>query len=87
MAWLQRLDTGEMQMISHSRIVVPLADGAEGERRMRQYGTFSTMNRCWNQRRSEETIGIYWTTLRSGHTIIRCIESNAVGGPLFPTKR
>jgi hypothetical protein len=56
-AWLERLDTGEMAVITRPRIVVPLPDQgpADVERRRRHYGDFSTMNRTWNQGRSEVT--------------------------------
>jgi Hypothetical methyltransferase/Probable Zinc-ribbon domain/Type III restriction enzyme, res subunit/Helicase conserved C-terminal domain len=57
MAWLHRLDTGEVTTITRSKIVVPLPQGDEAERQrcLRSYGTFSTMNRHWNQTRSEKT--------------------------------
>ena len=57
MAWLERLDTGEMAVITRPRIVVPLPDQGpvDVERRRRRYGDFSTMNRRWNQGRSEAT--------------------------------
>jgi hypothetical protein len=57
MAWLERLETGEVEVITRSRIVVPLpdADQADVKRRLRRYGDFSTMNRKWNQTRSETT--------------------------------
>jgi superfamily II DNA or RNA helicase len=57
MAWLERLETGEMAVITRPRIVVPLADkGPEDvERRRRRYGDFSTMNRTWNKGRSAAT--------------------------------
>ena len=56
-AWLERLETGEMAVITRPRIVVPLPDRgpAEVERRRRRYGDFSTMNRAWNQGRSDAT--------------------------------
>jgi superfamily II DNA or RNA helicase len=57
MAWLERLETGEMAIITRPRIVIPLPDkGPEDvERRRRRYGDFSTMNRAWNQGRSAAT--------------------------------
>ena len=57
MAWLQRLDSGEVEVISRPRIVVPLpdADPDDVTHRQRRYGDFSTMNRTWNQTRSENT--------------------------------
>jgi hypothetical protein len=56
MAWLQRLDAGEVEILSRPRIVVPLPDTepADVERRRRRYGDFSAMNRTWNQGRSED---------------------------------
>ncbi len=57
MAWLERLDNGDLTVITRPTIVIPLpnVDVADGERRLRRYGTFSTMNRIWNQGRSHET--------------------------------
>ena len=57
MAWLERLDNGDLTVITRPTIVIPLpnVDVADGERRLRRYGTFSTMNRIWNQGRSYET--------------------------------
>jgi superfamily II DNA or RNA helicase len=57
MAWLQRLEAGEVQVVTRTRIVVPLpeADPADVTGRRRRYGDFSTMNRTWNQTRSEAT--------------------------------
>jgi hypothetical protein len=56
-AWLERLETGEMAVISRPRVVVPLPDkGPEDVGRWRQrYGDFSTLNRTWNQGRSTAT--------------------------------
>jgi len=56
-AWLQRLEAGEVQVVTRARIVVPLpdADPADVKRRRRRYGDFSGMNRIWNQTRSEGT--------------------------------
>jgi hypothetical protein len=57
MAWLQRLEAGEVQVVARARIVVPLpdTDPADVKRRQRRYGDFSAMNRVWNQTRSETT--------------------------------
>ena len=43
MAWLQRLDAGEVEVITRPRIVVPLpdTDPADVKRRRRRYGDFS----------------------------------------------
>ncbi len=56
-AWLQRLEAGEVQVATRARIVVPLpdVDPADVKRRRRRYGDFSAMNRVWNQTRSERT--------------------------------
>jgi hypothetical protein len=56
-AWLDRLETGEVEVITRSRIVVPLPDidPKDVKRRQRRYGDFSTMNRTWNQSKSETT--------------------------------
>ena len=57
MAWLQRLDSGQVQVVTRERITVPLpdADSADVERRRVCYGDFSRMNHRWNQGRSETT--------------------------------
>ncbi len=57
MAWLQRLDSGQVQVVTRERITVPLpdADSADVERRRVRYGDFSRMNHRWNQGRSETT--------------------------------
>jgi hypothetical protein len=57
MAWLERLDAGEVEVISRPRIVVPLpdTDPADVKRRRRRYGDFSAMNHRWNQGRSDTT--------------------------------
>jgi superfamily II DNA or RNA helicase len=57
MAWLERLDTGAVEVVTRPRIVVPLpdTDPADVKRRRRRYGDFSTMNRTWNQGRSDAT--------------------------------
>jgi hypothetical protein len=56
-AWLERLDAGEVQVISRARIVVPLPEDnvADVQHRRRRYGDFSQMNQRWNQGRSEAT--------------------------------
>ena len=43
MAWLQRLDSGQVQVVTRERITVPLpdADQADVERRRVRYGDFS----------------------------------------------
>jgi hypothetical protein len=57
MAWLERLDTGEVAVITRPRIVVPLpaVDPNDVRRRRRRYGDFSAMNRTWNKAPSENT--------------------------------
>jgi hypothetical protein len=57
MAWLERLESGEVEVVSRPKIVVPLpdTDPADVKRRRRRYGDFSGMNRRWNQGRSEVT--------------------------------
>jgi len=57
MAWLKRLDSGDISLVTRSKIIVPLPqeDETEIQRRLRQYGAFSTMNHLWNQSRSETT--------------------------------
>ncbi len=54
MAWLERLHTGDLAVITRPRITVPLPDlgPADTERRVHRYGDFSSMNRSWNQARS-----------------------------------
>ena len=69
MAWLERLDAGEVEVISRPRITVPLPDtdpadmkrhplslpfSLGGEGRVRGcYGDFSAINQRWNQGRSD----------------------------------
>ena len=54
--WLGRLTTGELEVVSRTPITVALSpDSAESERRTRNYGDFSTMNRRWNQTDSAKT--------------------------------
>jgi hypothetical protein len=57
MAWLERLETGEMAVVTRPRIAIPLPDNGpeDVEGRRRRYGDFSTMNRAWNQGRSVAT--------------------------------
>src|SRR5260370_7420787 len=54
MAWLQRLETGEVQVVTRARIVVPLPDTnpADVKRRQRRYADFSAMNHPWNTTRT-----------------------------------
>ena len=57
MAWLERLEAGEVEVITRPRLVVPLPDTDPNDvkRRRHRYGDFSTMNRTWNQTRSDAT--------------------------------
>lgn len=57
LAWLERLETGDVDAVSRAKVVVPLpdVDAAPMARRLRRYGDFSQMNRTWNQRRSAVT--------------------------------
>jgi len=57
MAWLERLESGELQTITRSKIVIPLPeiDSVEVERRKRRYGDFSAINNRWNNSHSERT--------------------------------
>lgn len=56
MGWLGRLTTGQVEVVSRTAIAVALSpDTAESERRARNYGDFSTMNRRWNQTDSAKT--------------------------------
>jgi hypothetical protein len=57
MAWLERLDAGEVEVISRPKIVVPLpeTDPADAKRRQRRFGDFSALNHRWNQGRSDAT--------------------------------
>jgi hypothetical protein len=56
-AWLERLETGAVTVITRPRIVVPLPadDPTEVEQRQRRYGDFSHLNQAWNRSRSEVT--------------------------------
>jgi superfamily II DNA or RNA helicase len=56
MAWLERLDGGEVEVITRPKIVVPLPDTDQaGMKRRRRYGDFSKMNLAWNQSASAAT--------------------------------
>lgn len=59
MAWLERLDWGQLEVISRGKIAAPvLEDGASGSRRRRRTcGDFSGMNRAWNAARGGATHG------------------------------
>ena len=56
-AWLERLDGGDIRTIARPSIVVPLPDRdpSEIDSRQRRYGDFSRMNRTWNGRGSAQT--------------------------------
>ena len=57
MKWLERLDGGEVEVISRRTITVPLPsdDSATVKRRRSQYGDFSRLNNTWNRRHSGKT--------------------------------
>ena len=54
MAWLERLEQGQVAAVTRRKIVVPLSDD-EGETRQRlaRYGDFSQLNNRWNRSNSE----------------------------------
>ena len=54
MAWLERLEHGQVAAVSRRRIVVPLSDD-EGTARQRlaRYGDFSQLNNRWNRSNSK----------------------------------
>ncbi|MCL1465503.1 RRP8 family class I SAM-dependent methyltransferase [Argonema galeatum] len=56
-AWLERLASGEVQIITRPEIIVPIPDTnpAEVQQRLARYGDFSTLNRHWNQTHSATT--------------------------------
>jgi superfamily II DNA or RNA helicase len=57
MAWLERLETGQVETITRPKIIIPLPedDPTDVQRRQHRYGDFSTLNRLWNQSRSDTT--------------------------------
>ncbi|MEY4645405.1 MAG: hypothetical protein RLZZ596_2236 [Pseudomonadota bacterium] len=57
MAWLERLDSGEVQTVTRTPIVVSFDDLPESEttKRIRKFGDFSEMNRRWNTSLSSTT--------------------------------
>ena len=59
MAWLERLYTGDLAVITRPKITIPLPDlgPADAERRVRTYGDFSTMNRSWRMTATRGCIG------------------------------
>ena len=54
LGWLQKLETG-VKVIDRSVIVVPLPEDDEVEKLQRRKSDFSSMNRLWNQTKSENT--------------------------------
>ena len=57
MLWLERLENGLETTILRRKIVVPLSgDENESDKRLAQYGDFSTMNNRWNQSKSENLL-------------------------------
>ena len=54
LAWLERLEQGQVTAITRRRIIVPLSDD-EGETRQRlaRYGDFSQLNNRWNRSNSK----------------------------------
>ena len=57
LAWLKRLESGDLRNISRQPIVVSLSSLSEDElaKRFKRYGEFSTMNNAWNQSYSAKT--------------------------------
>ncbi|MFB2839652.1 zinc-ribbon domain-containing protein [Floridanema evergladense] len=55
--WLERLESGELQIITRPKIIIPIpdTDPADVQQRLRRYGDFSQMNRLWNQTHSAKT--------------------------------
>ena len=55
--WLERLASGEVQIITRPKIIIPIPDTnpVEVQQRQARYGDFSTMNRHWNQTHSATT--------------------------------
>jgi len=56
-SWLERLETGELQIITRPKIIIPIPeiDPTDVQRRLQRYGDFSQMNRLWNQTHSSKT--------------------------------
>ncbi len=55
MGWLGSLEAGEYRSVIRPKISIPLPDDDQLSMRQGHYGDFSTMNRHWNQTRSEAT--------------------------------
>jgi len=57
MAWLERLERGELSIVERPPNVVPPSqdDAAVDGRRIRKYGDFSKLNHRWNATASEKT--------------------------------
>ena len=57
MNWLERVESGELNVITRQKIVVPLpeSDEQDVQRRVRSYGDFSQMNNRWNRTESSKT--------------------------------
>ncbi|MBE9224205.1 methyltransferase domain-containing protein [Phormidium sp. LEGE 05292] len=56
-SWLERLESGELQIITRPKIIIPIPeiDPTDVQRRLQRYGDFSQMNRLWNQTHSAKT--------------------------------
>ena len=54
MGWLERLQSGDVSVISRPKIEIPLpdVDPSDVNRRLRRYGDFSKINRVWNKSNS-----------------------------------
>ena len=57
MTWLERLDSGEVEVVHRVPITVPLPTEDEGavKKRQARYGDFSRLNNSWNGRASTKT--------------------------------
>jgi len=58
MAWLQRLETGDIQTIQRRKLFIPLPPPDDSEvfqNRLRRYGEFSQINQRWNTSKSQTT--------------------------------
>jgi superfamily II DNA or RNA helicase len=58
MAWLKRLENGEIQTIQRRKLFIPLPppdDSEASQNRLRRYGEFSQINQRWNTSNSQTT--------------------------------
>ena len=89
MAWLERLDSGQVEVVTRERITVPLpnADPADVKRRQARYGDFSRMNRIGTRDAVKPRTSGCGTTRKNGRNTTRSTGRPERTGPSCPTKK